>query len=1145
MDIVLRSEELKKYFKNNGVLTDSIANQIFNKIEIDLTSSTSITRDLNADILAIAREHPSLLRHIVIKNSGQNAIDMQPLINTLGTTGAKVFDIRIENKHKESFKLDLSKFKNLKEISLINTDPSGLVQASDVLIDPTTKGIRLSGFDLSTLDLVGKNIKTLNLDGSRNVNFAKIRGIENLTKIGVTSRSFDQEVLNIIDFVNKSKNINNFSLRYVDLKDIKLLRVLSNPNLTSIGIANCNLKDLDGLEKWQDKLSFLGLYGNNIALSDLSRINEFRRKNPRTTINILSNPNIESHLSSLSDEEFSNKTYTNIYDAHTIELEKSGKKITKSNALRYLLDNERIPCSINDAERLRKAGIVLNPIELEDDSQLDTFDFEQDYLKGGLLLLTVNQIEQLIKSGKKIPMDIGIEIKDASELSAEKLEEIYSKIKIKEVRMVGPDLSNNQRAPYTPIEYYRARQLLDEVVSGIDTKESDLDKFTTIYMRLANSMAYDQRAIKNGTTDEIRHSRDVVDSCRNLVGGLATGECVCAGYAETLRNALALVGIKARYIRGKTFLDPDYGGRHAWTHVELADENGEKKWYYADLTWDEQVSKKESDKGQYRYVLLNEEQFKAKHQVCYTRNMKTTSKKSYDRLRLAASMKKAQARMLNPRKSLKERIERQKAQKEENLRKEEEKRKEIEKKREEEAKKKQEEEKKKQEEQKKSEEAKKKQEEDKKKQEEQKKSEEKIDYTNVTIDELENLISKKNDYKQKLDEIDKLLDSAKGLSPEKIKEYEEKRRQLEDEYSKKFDQIVKYKKALYEKEKIELDKKKQELEDLKEQDRKAKNAPKTKKIVVVEMTKEEKIADLEEKIANREAVLVAYGDRAHDNRYEELAKWKKELEELRTKDDDENEISKKEVENLKSKIANREAMIAGRGDELNPERFKELEAWKKKLEEIENSEVTSKQEPIDPNIENKIKVLEAEIKEREERINYIQKEEILYVRVPKLMSSAAEVKEVVFTSPTKPDPKISSEEHITYGNSKYLQINSREDLVKVKKESRADLVEKSILGFTNKILRRDDKIVPDAVRSIIEAGVSIYTNISDTIYKVTHKGKDRYAEELDALLDTSKTVIATNSPLDSYKVDKSKIKPTDILSTKEVESKKIEDDERV
>ena len=94
MDIVLRSEELKKYFKNNGVLTDSIANQIFNKIEIDLTSSTSVTSDLNADILAISREHPSLLRHIVIKNLGQNSINLQPLINILGTTGAKIFDIK-------------------------------------------------------------------------------------------------------------------------------------------------------------------------------------------------------------------------------------------------------------------------------------------------------------------------------------------------------------------------------------------------------------------------------------------------------------------------------------------------------------------------------------------------------------------------------------------------------------------------------------------------------------------------------------------------------------------------------------------------------------------------------------------------------------------------------------------------------------------------------------------------------------------------------------------------------------------------------------------------------------------------------------------------------------------------------------------
>lgn len=98
-----------------------------------------------------------------------------------------------------------------------------------------------------------------------------------------------------------------------------------------------------------------------------------------------------------------------------------------------------------------------------------------------------------------------------------------------------------------------------------------------------------------------------------MKNGLLKGKCVCAGYAEILRNALALAGIEAEYVEGdmvkkevvENFNEEDLekykkrkrktglyifkdekgkkhiGERHAWVKCKI---DGE--WYNFDPTWD-------------------------------------------------------------------------------------------------------------------------------------------------------------------------------------------------------------------------------------------------------------------------------------------------------------------------------------------------------------------------------------------------------------------------------------------------------------------------------------------------------------------------------------------------------------------------------
>ena len=96
-------------------------------------------------------------------------------------------------------------------------------------------------------------------------------------------------------------------------------------------------------------------------------------------------------------------------------------------------------------------------------------------------------------------------------------------------------------------------------------------------------MKYDDYAI----SQEGRKDDKLQTTCRNLYGGLVQGKCVCAGYADILRNTLDCCGIKAKFAGGN--IDIDGGAQydikdpagHAWNMVTLDGKN-----YWTDLTWD-------------------------------------------------------------------------------------------------------------------------------------------------------------------------------------------------------------------------------------------------------------------------------------------------------------------------------------------------------------------------------------------------------------------------------------------------------------------------------------------------------------------------------------------------------------------------------
>ena len=110
----------------------------------------------------------------------------------------------------------------------------------------------------------------------------------------------------------------------------------------------------------------------------------------------------------------------------------------------------------------------------------------------------------------------------------------------------------------------------------IDPNLPDLEKYKIIHDKLSKTIQYDYSALQATS-----HDSDYYTS-RNLENGLLNHTCVCAGYADILKNILAELGIESKYVEGKTHT----GELHAWNQVRLLDENGTEHWYNVDLTWD-------------------------------------------------------------------------------------------------------------------------------------------------------------------------------------------------------------------------------------------------------------------------------------------------------------------------------------------------------------------------------------------------------------------------------------------------------------------------------------------------------------------------------------------------------------------------------
>lgn len=658
MSIVLKSEELRRYFRNNGVLTEQMANSIFNKINIELvtTAGGKVSQDLLEDLALIRDNYPKLLRHTTIINNTGFETNLQPIIDVLATYPTLSHDslksLTIKSKYDSDYNLDYTKLQRIEKVTL-----SGGNRVSKVSFDPkklptrVKKGVELEleNFDLSGLDLNGSKVNALSIKGRGTKNFTRVKGLEQVRTFTVANKDLDREFYDMVDFINGPKsNVSTLIIDSVNLSTERPFEMLKSDKIVQLDIKNCKLNNLEGFKAWHDRLTGLDVRGNDLTEKEIPTLMEFIEKHPIAYADFDNNTGIKNFFNSVTTENFSEHTRRNIYNS--LFTTDGPRDVKNKDVLQKLSNDSSIPIAITDAEIIRgQAKVTANPIEIPDGVDLSRIDFNKEYLKGGTLLLSQAQIAELKKFGN-LPKDmtLAVRITSAKDLDGDTIRKLYHEDGVKKVIMMNEDGIRNTRIAYSANDYFHIRNILDEIVAGIDPKEFDFEKFTTVYSRVADIIKYDHSVIDRTSTEGLRLAGSKRNDCRNLKNGLFDGTCVCAGYAEILRNALSLVDIKCKYLVGKTFDDPDLHSLHAWNAVELADENNVKRWYLTDPTWD--AGKVLG--GKPSYMLMDKDTFTRKgHQKYLSYDVPEISDKAYSRNRLTIGIEKARERMLDPRAS--------------------------------------------------------------------------------------------------------------------------------------------------------------------------------------------------------------------------------------------------------------------------------------------------------------------------------------------------------------------------------------------------------------------------------------------------------------------------------------------------------------
>lgn len=142
------------------------------------------------------------------------------------------------------------------------------------------------------------------------------------------------------------------------------------------------------------------------------------------------------------------------------------------------------------------------------------------------------------------------------------------------------------------------RELL-EAYKGDESKD-DYDKMIALHNKILEKATYAYNAQNKPVNAAWAHNITGLLS-GNYQDAMGRNRVVCEGYAKTFQYILNLCGVNNIYVVGNA------DGGHTWNMVYI-----EGRWYYVDLTWDDQDTSSESAYN-YIYTCMTKRAFESRH----------------------------------------------------------------------------------------------------------------------------------------------------------------------------------------------------------------------------------------------------------------------------------------------------------------------------------------------------------------------------------------------------------------------------------------------------------------------------------------------------------------------------------------------------
>ena len=278
------------------------------------------------------------------------------------------------------------------------------------------------------------------------------KGVGDLTDLGIVisleieniPESEFNDVMRIsIGVPNEMERLYSLSIQdQRGLANRRFFEEIKNPNIVELAIIGSGLNNIEGLNALRSQLIKLNVRGNSLSIDQLKEITSLYRNNPNVVnVRVDGNIGLQQAIDDLRNTPISDETYYYLvelfrksgaisYDPFSFfsyliipETDINGRK----NAMLSVLSTEymqNVPYYIEDARIFReKLSFTHNPMMIKDVTTFQNYlndpsnYFEQSFLRDGTLLLTQEQLNVLISSGKTIPQNINLVINNVSELS--------------------------------------------------------------------------------------------------------------------------------------------------------------------------------------------------------------------------------------------------------------------------------------------------------------------------------------------------------------------------------------------------------------------------------------------------------------------------------------------------------------------------------------------------------------------------------------------------------------------------------------------------------------------------------------------------------------------------------------------------------